>query len=590
MTVPAPYSYRQYAGNGTAKDFSVPFPYLEKAHVHVYLGFNLLDGTFTSELAETSGYSWTSGTVIRTVTAPATGTTLTVIRKTPNGQQLVEWKDGSNLISADLNTSDLQNLYVVQEQQDRNDAGIAVSLTAKTSGEAATAAAASATAAAASATSAATTATTAANNATTATATATSTANTASSNASAAVTTANSAATNASTALTTANTASTNASAAVTTANSATTAANTATSTANTALSTANTATSTANTALSTANTASTNASAAVTTANTASTNASAAVTTANSANTTANTASTNASAAVTTANAANTKADSAINAVASSVDYTPIVTVAGIPSTPANNTYIEIANSTGLQSFIPLAGMPSGFVGDAGLSVRLRYTTSPATWNWLNYYANNSDSRYLKQADTASLVLPSQSGNAGKALVTNGSDTSWSSIITSSAAVSANTGTSINFTGVPAWAKRITVNLVGVSTTAASDVNLIIRLGTAAAGISNSGYFSNASNQTSGITVVTQDYSGFLINRNGYTSSITGAIVFTLLNDGTYWIYVASGTYLLNSSNYIGYAAGSKLFTSAINQVRVTSVNGTNTFTGGSINILYEG
>jgi hypothetical protein len=130
MTVPAPYSYRQYAGNGAAKDFSVPFPYLEKAHVHVYLGFNLLDGTFTSELAETSGFTWTSGTVVRTVTAPATGTTLTVIRQTPNGQQLVEWVDGSNLISADLNTSDKQNLYVVQEQQDRNDGGISQSTAA----------------------------------------------------------------------------------------------------------------------------------------------------------------------------------------------------------------------------------------------------------------------------------------------------------------------------------------------------------------------------------------------------------------------------------------------------------------------------
>ena len=137
MTVPVPYSYRQYAGNESDRDFAVPFPYLEKAHVHVYLGFNLLDGTFTSELAETTGFTWTSGTVVRTVTAPATGTTLTVIRQTPNGQQLVEWQDGSNLISADLNTSDLQNLYVVQEQQDRNDSGITQSTAAITAANAA---------------------------------------------------------------------------------------------------------------------------------------------------------------------------------------------------------------------------------------------------------------------------------------------------------------------------------------------------------------------------------------------------------------------------------------------------------------------
>ena len=278
MTVPVPYSYRQYAGNGANKDFSVPFPYLEKAHVHVYLGFNLLDGTFTSELAETTGFAWTSGTVVRTVTAPATGATLTVIRKTPNGQQLVEWQDGSNLIAADLNTSDLQNLYAVQEQQDRNDAGIVQSNEAKAASTAATAAAATAT----------------------------------------------------------------------TTATTATTASTTATATANSALSQSASATSTANTSLS-------------------------------------------------TANAANAKADQALSASSNSTVYTLIATVAGIPASPADNTYIEVGNSTGIESFTPLAGKPSGFIGDAGLAVRLRYTTAGATWNWLNFYAINSEARYLK-------------------------------------------------------------------------------------------------------------------------------------------------------------------------------------------------
>jgi hypothetical protein len=325
MTVPVPYSYRQYAGNGSNKDFAVPFPYLEKAHVHVYLGFNLLDGTFTSELAETTGFTWTSGTAIRTVVAPASGATLTVIRQTPSGQQLVEWQDGSNLIAADLNTSDLQNLYVVQEQKDRNDSGIAQS-TASLSAAAA-----------------------------------------------------------------------------------ATTTANTALSTANASSAQSATALSQSSTALSQSNTALTSSAAAVATANssnavaaTASTNASAAVASSSAANTTA-------ASAVTTANSANTKADAAISAVANSVNYTPIPNVAGIPATPANNTYIEISDSTGLQSFTPLAGMPIGFVGDAGLSVRLRYTSTPATWNWVNYYASNSDARYLKQIGgtlTGPLVL----------------------------------------------------------------------------------------------------------------------------------------------------------------------------------------
>ena len=391
------FSYASYAGNGSNKNFSVPFPYLLKAHVKVYTGFNILDGTYTSLLVEGTDYTWTSGTQVQTTVAPANGVTLTVLRDTPDSSQLVPWTDGSNLVSNDLNTADLQNLYVVQEQQDRNDAGITQSTAAQTAANAATTAANTATSTANTALSTANTALTNAN-------AAVSTANTASTNASAAVSTANTAASNASAAVSTANTASSTANTASTNASNAVTTANAAAATAATALSTANTAATNASAAVSTANTASSNASAAVTTANTASTNASNAVTTANTANTnasaavtTANTASTNASNAVTTANAADNKANQAIAAVSNSINYQLKANVAAIPASPANDTYIEVQDSTGLESFTPLAGMPAGFVGDAGLSVRLRYTTAGTTWNWLNYYANNSDSRYLK-------------------------------------------------------------------------------------------------------------------------------------------------------------------------------------------------
>ena len=139
-----PFSYRQYAGNGSTTTFSVPFPYLLKAHVKVYLGFNILDGTFASELADGVGFNWTSSSQIQTVAAPASGQTLTVIRQTPNTTRLVDWQDGSNLIADDLDTADLQNLYVVQEQQDRNDAGIAQSTATVAASQSAVAASAAA--------------------------------------------------------------------------------------------------------------------------------------------------------------------------------------------------------------------------------------------------------------------------------------------------------------------------------------------------------------------------------------------------------------------------------------------------------------
>ena len=185
-----PFSYRQYPGNGATTVFSVPFPYLLKAHVKVYFGFNIVDGTFASELADGVGFNWTSGTQIQTVAAPASGQTLTVIRQTPNTTRLVDWQDGSNLISDDLDTADLQNLYVVQEQQDRNDASVIATANATA---AAAASAASATAAAQQASTDSQTAISAANSAVSTAGSATSTASTAVSTANSAVSTANSA-------------------------------------------------------------------------------------------------------------------------------------------------------------------------------------------------------------------------------------------------------------------------------------------------------------------------------------------------------------------------------------------------------------
>jgi len=179
-----PFSYAQYAGNGSTTTFSVPFPYLLKAHVRLYTGFNVLTGTFSTQLTDGVDYTWTSSTQVQTTVAPASGVTLTVIRDTPDTSQLVPWQDGSNLIADDLNIADLQNLYVVQEQQDRNDAAI-TQLGGSASAAAASAAAASASAASAQAQ--ATSAISAANAATAAANAVTTTANAASAAANAAV-------------------------------------------------------------------------------------------------------------------------------------------------------------------------------------------------------------------------------------------------------------------------------------------------------------------------------------------------------------------------------------------------------------------
>jgi hypothetical protein len=119
MAIPTPYSYRQYTGDGVAKDFSVPFPYLDRVHVHLFLD--------SKELVDGTDYTWTSGTQLKLTVAPqaaVTGTTpapaqvLTVRRITPEDDQIVQWKDGSYIIQDDLNESDKQWLYLIQEHHD----------------------------------------------------------------------------------------------------------------------------------------------------------------------------------------------------------------------------------------------------------------------------------------------------------------------------------------------------------------------------------------------------------------------------------------------------------------------------------------
>lgn len=385
-----PLSYAQYAGNGSTTTFSVPFPYLLKAHVKLYTGYNILTGAFTSQLVEGTNYTWTSGTQVQTTVAPANGVTLTVLRDTPDSSQLVPWQDGSNLVADDLNNADLQNLYVVQEQQDRNDAGAAAAVAAQTAANTAAAAATAATTAANTATTTAAAATTAAN-----AATAAATASTAAS----AQATADSqtALTQSAQAVATANTASTNSSSALSTANASASSATTALSNSQTALTQSSNAVTTANqsstaagTALTNSQTALTQSSQAVSTANTSA--ASAATALSNS-----QTALTQSGQAVTTANSANSKADQAIAAVGNSVLYQLVANVAAIPGSPANNKAVEIYDSTGIESFAPLAGRPAGFAGSSGLSVRIIYSSTGSTWNWVQYFPNDPETRYLK-------------------------------------------------------------------------------------------------------------------------------------------------------------------------------------------------
>ncbi|BAQ94343.1 tail fiber protein [uncultured phage_MedDCM-OCT-S37-C6] len=397
--MPVSYSTHTVASTatGSALQFAVSYPYILRSHVKVYYGRDILAGTHTSLLVDGTDYNWTTDTQITLSAAPSAQSTLTIIRETPTSAQLVPWQDGSNLIAEDLNKSDKQNLYAVQEVQDKNQLASDDATAASTAANAATTAANAATTAANNANTAATAATADSAAAVTTANAASATANTANTNATAAQaaataaqTSATNAATDAAAAQTSATAAQTSATAAQTSATAAQTSATSAATDAASAISTANAASTTATTALNNSRQSDGQGgfTTAISLANTANT-------TANSATSTANTASTNASSAVTTANAASATASAASAAVANAAFYSPVAALANLPSSPANEDRVEVIDSTGVQSSSAVSGVPSGFTGSTNLTVRLQYSTSSTKWEWQQYFAADPENRY---------------------------------------------------------------------------------------------------------------------------------------------------------------------------------------------------
>ena len=405
-------TYQDFEGAGTTSTFTLPFSsdYLNKSHIKLYYGRDRLAGTQTATLTSGTDYNFTSATQIQLIGSTLnsgtttgqphnlpTDTTLTIERQTPSSTQLSQWSDGSNLTAEALNNADLQNLYVVQEQSDSNAIGATKAIAADTAATAATTAATAATTAADSATSAAATATSTAAASTTASNAATAAANTATTRVETYVHDGTNlkgdgiggnpqglayAVAQASSANTTAATANTNATTALNNSRESDGSGGytSAISIANTAKSTADSASSTATSASSTASTASTNATTALNNSRTSD-------------------GSGGYDSAISIAQNAQTVANNASTAVSNAVLFTIINNVASIPGSPSDGDYIEVTNSTGIESFTPLASLPAGFAGDSGLTVRLNYTTSGSTWNYMSYFANDPEDRYIGPA-----------------------------------------------------------------------------------------------------------------------------------------------------------------------------------------------
>jgi len=154
----------------------------------------------------------------------------------------------------------------------------------------------------------------------------------------------------------------------------------------------------------------------------------------------------------------------------------------------------------------------------------------------------------------------------------------------TSGTAVTAS-GTSVDFNSIPSTAKRVTVMFSGVSTSGSSNLQLQIGAGS----VDTTGYSSIVAlvNTTNNTTRALTYTSGIGVTWSwGASETIFGSIVITLLGSN---IWTASGSTYQPVSLNINASAGGKTLSTTLDRVRITTVNGTDTFDAGSINIMWE-
>ena len=113
-----PYAFDTYSGTGSQTDFNISFPYINEDHVKVYV--NYVNTSFTFQPNKSTA---------RLASAPASGVPVEVRRVTPLSSVLVDYADGSTLTAGDLDTNNLQHLYIAQELDDIQNKAISLSPT-----------------------------------------------------------------------------------------------------------------------------------------------------------------------------------------------------------------------------------------------------------------------------------------------------------------------------------------------------------------------------------------------------------------------------------------------------------------------------
>jgi hypothetical protein len=261
-----------------------------------------------------------------------------------------------------------------------------------------------------------------------------------------------------------------------------------------------------------------------------------------------------------------------------------------------ANNAWITVGTLADTNfGLLPAAG--GTMTGDLTLNAQsdLRLADSDSS-NWVALQAPAT------VTSNVTWTLPATDGTADQTLATNGTGTlAWGtrSRLVQETAVNPTSGTSVPFTGIPSWAKRITVSLVNISTNGTSAE--VIQIGDSG-GYATTGYEAVCSYIIAATPAISAGAGG-VFNSQGFvlmgqtastaTNQLSGRVVLDLVGTTgglNYWACSGvigrqdAGTYFQK------FVAGHKGLSGTLDRIRLTTLTGTATFDGGLVNIIYEG
>jgi len=218
-----------------------------------------------------------------------------------------------------------------------------------------------------------------------------------------------------------------------------------------------------------------------------------------------------------------------------------------------ANNVAITGGTITGLSSPLPLASGGTGGTTSTGSGAIV--LASGAT------------------LASPTLNSPTFGGTPGSSLITR----------MSAGGVSASGSTSVDFTSMPSWINIITVTFRNISTNGTSF--MLVQLGTSS-GVTTSGYVSTSNDLDGGGGSSSSDSTSGLIMRLQAASNIINGTMTIAYTGSNAW--VANHT-CASTTTIVFMGGGTIALGGTLDRVRITTVNGTDAFDAGTLNVLYQ-